>query len=337
MPSNPPLQRSLSLLRRLQLGPADRDELIDFVHVDYDGSAYTDIAHKSGQKRLENDLQRLRDRGVAYEFRDKQYHLLSFGNFNPICLTDDALNTLAFLAESFGPQTPNGEDVQDLVRVILDRLPERQRASLPTRRQRLRMDLRRVDNDTIDPTAQDAIERALNGRRLLRFRYRSPSQRDGEPRLHEVQPWKLYYDTVRRHLYLDAFCLQVTGPQGVWKRQQWQPYRLGRILADGIEVLPDRLPPTPPKRPRYTLDYWLAPDIVRLGEITRHFDDMQVHEANADGWVRVTAVTDDLFSAVRLLLTYGPNCKVIGGSEARREMESLVTAMAAHYAEHTTE
>lgn len=52
-----------------------------------------------------------------------------------------------------------------------------------------------------------------------------------------------------------------------------QKYRLGRILPDAIEVLPDKLPPTPPKRP---LMNWrlLALEIARLGPgVSYHFDD----------------------------------------------------------------
>jgi predicted DNA-binding transcriptional regulator YafY len=58
---------------------------------------------------------------------------------------------------------------------------------------------------------------------------------------------------------------------------------------------------------------------------------MQVHERNAEGWVRVTATTNDLFSAVRLLLTYGDNCRVVGGYEARQEIEKLVDGLARVY------
>jgi hypothetical protein len=83
----------------------------------------------------------------------------------------------------------------------------------------------------------------------------------------------------------------------------WHAYRLGRILAEGIEVLPDKFSPIPPKRPRHVLEYVLAPELTRLGEISRHFDDMQIHPADEAGWVRVTATTSDLFSATRKLLT----------------------------------
>ena len=59
---------------------------------------------------------------------------------------------------------------------------------------------------------------------------------------------------------------------------------------------------------------------------------MHVGKPDAAGWVPVTATTDDLFRAVRLLLGYGPNCKVTGGTEARQEMVALVTALGKVYA-----
>lgn len=156
----------------------------------------------------------------------------------------------------------------------------------------------------------------------------SPSQADGIPRRHTVEPWFLHYDTVRHHLFLDAYRLVVEGPEGRLEQLRWQKYRPVRIVPDEIEVLPHRLPPTPPKRHSYAVKYLLAPEIARLGNISRHFEPMTVHEPDEDGWVRVTATTDDTFRAIQLLLGYGLRCRVVGGEEVRREMETNVRAMA---------
>ena len=48
--------------------------------------------------------------------------------------------------------------------------------------------------------------------------------------------------------------------------------------------------------------------------------------------VRVTATTDNLFRAVRVLLSYGPACRVLGDDEARREVKRLAEQTAAWYA-----
>jgi predicted DNA-binding transcriptional regulator YafY len=321
------LQRSLSMLRCLQRGPADRYELADFVSIDLGTNTYPDVTEMVGRKQVENDLKRLRDFGIDIQHREGQYHLISYGDFSPVGLTENALDTIAFLAETFGPDAPNSEGVQDLLRHIADWLPLPQRDSIGTRRQRLRLDLRRRDDDQIDPRVQDAMMRAIAHHRLLRFAYRSPRQADEQPRLHTVQAWDYQFDPVRGHYYLDGYWVLIDGPYGEWRKGGWMRYRPGRISAESIEVLPDKFSPIPPKRPHYRLEYWLAPEIARMGEITRHFDEMEIHERDAAGWVRVTATTKELFRAVRLLLSYGPNCKVTGGSEARREMVELVQAM----------
>ncbi len=327
------LQRSLSILRCLQRGPADRYAVADFVAIDLGTDAYPPLDQSVGRKQVENDIKRLRDFGIDIQYRAGEYHLISYGDFSPVSLTESELETLAFLVETFAPGAPHSAGVQALLRHLADWLPSPQRDSIATRRQRLRLDLRRRDDDQIEPHVQTAIDRAISQHRLLRFHYRSPSQADGVPRVHTVQPWQLYYDSIRHHLYLEAYRLEVTGPFGPWTTSMWTRYRVGRILATELSVLPDKFAPIPPKRPRIQLEYWLAPEIARLGEITRHFEGMVIGGTNAEGWVQVTATTDDLFRAVRLLLGYGPNCKVTGGSEAKQEMVALVQAMGQVYEE----
>ncbi len=323
-PDYTPLRRSFSILRALQRAPATRDEITSVVRGELGREAYPDD-QRTAIKQFEHDLARLRDLGLEIAIgAGHVYQLQSYGEFSPVELGEEDLDTVAFLQESFSAGAPNGEAVQRLLHLLLDWIPERQRSAVLTRRQRLRMDLRRRDDDNVPPAVQEAVDRAIIERRRLQFLYRSPGQADGAPRLHVVEPWGQDYDTIRHHYYLDAFCVCVTGPRGDWNRQQWQRYRLGRILAEEIRVLPEKLPPTPPKRPSHPLEYLLAPEIARLGQVSRHFDDMEVHPPDEDGWVRVTAKTDDLFGAVRLLLGYGPACVVVGGAEARRGMEKLV-------------
>lgn len=324
------LKRSLWLLHRLSLGPADRETLADYVSVFDDEVARFD--RRQQLKLVENGLTRLRDLGVEYEFRQGEYHLLSYGAFHPVALSESELNTLAFLAETFTPDSVYGEPVQALIRRVADWLPDGQAGSLPGRRQRWRIDLGRRDDDVIDPDVEAKIDRARDAHRLLRFAYLSPSYADGAPRVHTVQPWHLYFDTAARHYYLEAYILEVQLADGTLERTgYWASFRLGRILPGQVTVLPDKFAPIPPKRRRYTLEYLLSPTIARLGEISRHFDDMQVCETDADGWVRVTATTTDLFRALRLLLRYAHNCRVIGGPEARRQMEEWVAALARNY------
>lgn len=273
----------------------------------------------------------MRDLGVEYEYAGGEYHLLSYGSFSPVALGEAELNALAFLAETFVPNSVNGEAIQALVRRVADWLPESQRGSIEARRQRWRVDLGRKDDDVILPEVQETIDRAIKQHRLLRFAYLSPGYADGQPRVHKVQPWYLTFDTAARHFYLEAYLLEIRQPAGVSPPPYWARYRLGRILPRQMEILPDKFAPIPPKRPRHRLEYLLAPEIARLGEISRHFDDMQVHEPDASGWVRVTATTTDLFGALRQLLRYAHNCIVVGGPDARQQMCDLVQAIAQNY------
>ncbi|MCB0044304.1 MAG: WYL domain-containing protein [Caldilineaceae bacterium] len=329
---NVTLPRILSLLRCLQIAPGSRDNLMDRVGVDFDPDAYWGKDGTVDRKRFENDIKRLRDLDVDILYADGEYHLRGYGDFSPVTLGDNELDTLAFLAETFSPEAPHHRQVDALLRRIYDWLPESRRDSIPLRRRRLQIDLNRRDSDEIAPRVQQILDQAV-GKRLIRFAYRSPGQADGELRFHTVEPWSTYFDTTRRHFYLDAFRREVDGPYGRWRETAWVQYRPARIVPESLETLPNRLPPEPPRRPRIRLEYLLAPDIARLGEITRHFAETEIHGEEADGWVRVTAQTDNLFSAVRLLLSYGPNCRVIGGPEARREMARLTQKMAELYAD----
>ena len=334
MPEKPlyyEMQRCLTILRQLQRAPATKAALMEYVRVEVAPEAYPDDP-KLADKTFARDIDRLRTWGVQLELgKGHEYYLQSYGAFNPVSLDAQGLSALAFLSETFVEGAPQAAAVQQLLRRVLDWLPVGQRSMVTLNRQRLRVDLRRRDDDFVPAPVQTAVEKAYDERRRLRFWYLSPGQADGAPRRHTVEPWFLHFDTMRRHLYLDAYRLHVSGPLGEWGQPRWQKYRLGRIQPDEIEVLPDKLPPTPPKRPRHELEYLLAPEIARLGEVSRHFDDMTVHPPDAEGWVRVTAKTDDLFAAVRLLLGYGPACVVIGGAEARQQMETLIKGISQRY------
>jgi predicted DNA-binding transcriptional regulator YafY len=325
------LKRKLCILRHLLRAPADKYELADFVEMEVDAQAYDGLQSKAGNSRFEGDMRGLRDWGCDIQHYEKCYHLHSYGDFSPVGLDENDLNTMAFLQEAFAAGAPQYEGVQRLLTKIADWLPAEQRDSLASRQTRFRLNLRQRDAAALDGRVENAIQKALRQGRLLRFGYRSPSRTDGEVVVQTVQPWSLLFDTMRGHHYLDAFWLTSRSAYGEIKQQKWQKFRLDSIVAEQVELLPDKRPPLPPKRPSYQLEYWLSPRIVRHGHVTRHFDSMFTHETNREGWIRVTGSTDDLFSAVRLLLTYGDNCLVTGGGEVRREIERLVKGMAELY------
>ncbi|NJN84198.1 MAG: WYL domain-containing protein [Caldilineaceae bacterium] len=257
--------------------------------------------------------------------------MLGYGDFSPVDLNPVELHTLAFLLETFEPGTPNHGAVQRLFQKISSWLPPDPRASLASRRQLVRIDLQRRDNELIDPNVYRKLEEAL-GKHVVQFQYLAPGQEDGIPRTHTIQPWRITFDTWRGHYYLDGYWLEVSGPYGRFTQNRWQQYRLGRILGDGFEVLPMRLPPEEPRRKRWPLAYKLAPHIARGGRVTAHFENVEIHAADTDGWIPVTATTTNLFRARQILLSYGAGCVVIGGPEIRAEVANEVAKMQEMYA-----
>ena len=330
------LVRSLSILRRLQVGPADRETLIDHVQSECGPLAYEDAGKRGLESQFSRDIKFLRENLFvqipSVDRSSNVYEIENFGDFRPLCLTDAELDALMTLLQSFQTNAPQSEEISAFLTRISALLPANQQNILKTRQARLRLDLRRRDGEPIAPVVQRAVDKAIREKRHLQFAYRTAGQRDEQPRIHEVQPAHQFFDPSRGHLYLDAYWLTSDGPLGKHKQERWQSFRLDRMLADeNLRVLAQKSPPTLPRRPRYLLEYWLAPQIARLGQVTRHFDEMAVHETDAYGWVRVTGTTDNLFQARQLLLGYGPNCRVTGGVEAKQEMEKLVREMAALY------
>lgn len=238
------LFRTLSLLRRLQRGSANKETLAASVQTDCDSDAYLDLRTKASQKQFENDMTRIRELGADYEHDRKsgEYKLLTFGEFSPLSFSDDELETLAFLSETFVPGAPKSEQVQGFIQHLLDTLTQQQQREVYGRQRRLTLDLRRRESSKIDDRVQQTIDKAVGERRLMRFQYQSPGQTDGVPRTHTVQPWNYLFDTTHGQYYLDAYRLQVEGPYGLWKKGQWQRYRPERIMVENLTVLSeDRL------------------------------------------------------------------------------------------------
>ncbi len=331
------LQRCLSLLRYLQQRPGTREQLMEHVRRELGPGVYDRTkSPKALESQFSKDIQFLRetlevdipsvDRGTGF------YELAGFGAFRPLALDEEKLEALALLSNVFPEEAPRGTAVRRLLEHVQELLAEKQRKLLRTRESHLWIPLEIKEAEQISPRVYGSLREAVRSGRALRFAYRSPAQLDGQPRIHTVWPERLILDPARGHLYLSAYWIASEGPLGRFEQRRWQRFRLDRILDDDhLCVLPEKLPPTLPRKPRYRLEYRLAPTIAARGQVTRHFEEMEVHGPDTQGWVQVTGWTDDLFSAVRLLLEYGPNCQVTGGPEARAEMEKLVRAMAKVY------
>ena len=320
-------RRCLAIIRRLQRGPATARELIQAACEAEGVDAYGGAQGIALRKKFEKDRERIRrhllvdlrfDRGTGrYLIRDLWMPLLD--------LPDEDLDTIAWLAETFGPEAPRHDQVHGLIdRLRLYLAPER-RAVIEQHRMAFTMDLRRRDEDEITDEVWDKLTRALVSRRRVEFEYLSPQQEDRTPRRHVVDPYECFFDTVRGHFYLRGWCHYTDGPRGRHIHRRYFRYRLGRIR--NVRVLPDKLPPAPPVAPRYRVEYVLASHVARLGITRHHGIEIECVDRKDDGRVIVQGTTEDVFWTARTLLHYGPSCRVLGGPELLQEMQALVGKM----------
>lgn len=326
------LRRCLAIIRRVQRGPAQWRELVEAVR-EQEPEAYGTATGSALRKRLENDLHRIRDClgiDLYYSRREKGYVIRDL--WVPLLdLPDEDLVTLAWLAETFGPESPHHERVHALINRLRLFLGMERQAQVVRYRSLIEMELRPRDTDSISPSVREQLERALAERRWVAFDYRSPQYADGCFRRHEVAPERCYYDVARGHYYLRGWCKKVTGPEGTTPVDRYITYRLGRMT--NVQILPDVLPPHLPRPRRYEVVYELAPEVARLG-VSYHPEIIgQQVEYREDGSALVRGETEELFFVVQVLLRYGSRCRVLGGPELLAEMRRTVKEMGKMYEE----
>jgi len=316
--------RCLKILLLLQRAPQPTEELLVL---------YENVEASAAKKRLENDLERLRTQlgvNIGYDFSSRLYHIYDFGDFSFFDLPDAAIEALIFLLNTFEPGTPHYHNVQVLIEAIRALLPSDQKKRL-NKPAVLSLNIQQIDEDQISTKVWNKLETAYLEYRLVEFDYLSPQQADSKPRTHIVEARKLYFDTARRHYYLYGFCRYSLGPYGRIDHRTYIRYRLGRIVENSINVLPERFPLHPPQPKTYEVRYQLAPYIARMG-VSRHFGNMQ-ESRQEDGSIVITAQTDDLFYATQTLLHYGAGCRVLGGNDLLRDFQKTILTMALIYQE----
>jgi predicted DNA-binding transcriptional regulator YafY len=327
-------RRCLAVFQRLAQGPATKAELMRAARELAPG-AYEAPSREAAGRRFERDVTNLKERlGAAARFdrHSGRYVLDEAGPLLGLGLSPGALRGLAFLLDTFDEASAAADTVRPLLEAIQRLLPPDQLRRLQGASPELDVDLRHLDRGEIAPGVWEAVRRAASARRLLRFEY--VSTRDDPPvtRTHEVEPERPRFR--EGHWALPAYCRRVvTGGEERLDAGRLT-YRLTRIRPESVEVMPDKFTPRP--RPRGTrLVYRLGRDVHR-GGVSARFEEMQVSPAGADGWVTVTARTDDLFAARRVLLAYGENCQVLAPPELRRQVATAARKMAGFYEEEET-
>lgn len=323
-------RRCLALVNRLQQGAAAKEDLLATIYRAED----PDAAESALNGRFENDKLRLWENlqvRIRYDKSVKGYRLTEWER--PLLnLSDTQIETMAFLADTFQPDSPRAAEVHQLLDRLVSWLPqERQRLFRRVSGQLPTADLRQRDSEEIAPDVWEKTLQGWQARQEMQFDYRSSQHDDGIPRQHHIQPWELYFSE-RGHWHLRGYCLFNDGPNGPWHPNDYINYRLSRIVPGSVEILPRKLPGVRPNgRPREAL-FELAPAVARFGVSERRelIAPPKLTELD-EGWVRVAGKTYDVFGLARNLLYYGRHCRVLGGPELLREMRQLVKGLGEMY------
>ncbi len=322
-------RRRLLLVRLLLRGPMSRAGLIAEVHGELGENGYPPAAESA----LKHDLDALKSEfGCRIKFQrgSQCYCLEDLGELALLDLPDIGMEALASLEATFpaGAALPEHAGIRALLdRMVLLLPPDRQQQH-QHRRNVLTLRLIGTSPGKIDPDTLAKAKRAVNQGRELAFSYLGPAS-DGVPRRHRVAPYGIFFRP-EGHGYLDATRLD-TSLGGGEMLHATTHYRLDRIVAGSVKVLPTMLPPDRLRPPKLALRYHLDPSIARRRDVAVYFDD-SVITYHDDGGATITATITSPWHAWQTLLRYGEGCIVEEPPEVVALFQATVGKMAQQYA-----
>lgn len=324
------MKRPLLILTLLRQGPASKKALMQAVQ-GIMPEAYKEGSEKSQSRTFERDLDNVRYRlGAMVEWNPglREYVLLDPGPYMQSALSEEALQGFAFLQDSF----TTSEEIQAVIRPLLtwveQSVPSEQLRTMTHHSAAMQLNIQRISEGDIHPDVWEKVIYAIKQRRIIEFEYLSPIHEKPTRHRHTVEPYEHYFRN--GHFYLKAYCLRWVAPDGTEGGRFWaNPYRLNYIQAPNLSLLGTFVHRE--RGPRLTpIRYKLSPLIAR-GGISRYFLNMAVSEPDEEGWVVVTAVTENEFEAYRTLLAYGDQCVVLEPPTLVERMRRAVQALHAYY------
>jgi predicted DNA-binding transcriptional regulator YafY len=315
-------QRRLGVARRLVRGPATPEMLITAVQ---EGVA-TDSYPSDARSALRHDLAALRrEFGCVITFRNGFYTMEEPGQLSLLDLPDEELEALVFLETMIAESTfPNMAHLNTLLERIISLLPSERRHHLDRLHHHPQVDGPSV---TYDPPTDILTKlKQVVAKQQISFAYQSPYQ-EGRAVTHRVAPSRLFHR--EGHTYLDAYCYECDMEE---LSKQYHPYRLSRIVPETLQVLPQRLPPTLPPRPVYSLRYVLSPTVACQHDISHWFKESRI-TFQEDGSALVEAQTHELWHARQVLLRYREHCRVLEPPELIAMLRETLARMNTMYRE----
>ncbi len=311
-------QRRMLVARCLIRGAVTTASLIEEARALQGAEAYPADASAA----VRHDIAALRDMfGCEISYQRPQGYVLEYpSDLALLDLPDEELEALGFLLSTFlDTALPNAMPVGALLDRIVSILPEQRRRQLQRASAHPRLDNPRAARRPPQPVIE-RLKRCL-GRSQISFDYVSSYASGGEALRHRVAPYDLLYRD--GHTYLEAVCLECRIPELL---NSYVLYRVDRIAAPSLRVLPSQMPPGTARRRSYTLRYWLSPRIAARRDIALWFPGSQVAFSD-DGSAMVTAEIHDLWQARQIMLRYREHCQVLEPPELISMMRESIERM----------
>lgn len=327
------IKKGIILVRALHNGPASQESLRRVITQTFP-DAFSQPEPSSRRKHFERIVHSLRhnlEAKIEYNRATKIYTLASSGPYLKMYLPADSLDGLAFIIHFLQEVPELLEEIKPLTDYLVGGLESEQAKLLSKKDSSLGPLIRKLNRVNIPHTTLTKIKQARTENRLLQFDYAASSIRsDTSPRCHIVEP----YDLALRdgNLYLDAFTLSASKKGDPPKQiDKWTPYRIDKILPANINILPNKFSANTRSRRLISFSYRVSPRI-HGSNMVYHFECMEVGEPEADGWVTITAKTNNLFDVHRKLLSIGQQCQALHPPELIEHMKNSISEMSALYA-----
>jgi predicted DNA-binding transcriptional regulator YafY len=259
---------------------------------------------EAGKRQLRRDVRNLEAQG--YTLHRHQKPLRWSISDSPHLLSDDDIQALIYVRDSFPEQHPFTSTIQQLLNRLTSQL---------SKQQQLLWQQQAVFKVPLNPAIDYShcvdlirwLENAIAQRRQITFLYRSRKNIEGT--LHErLDPYEIEYTD--RHFYLNAFS---------YRYNSIISFRIDRIIQDkqrkSPELLPNKQQPRR-SRPTITFRYRLAISFVD-GGISERFT--IISTTYQEDYVEITASDTSEFRIVRVLLGYGEHAILIDGPETLRQ------------------
>ena len=327
-------RRCLAIIRRVQRGAANWQDLAEAVRQWEHPAAYGELAGAALQHQIQRDLRRIREKlsiNIRYNRQLQGYEFRPEDTDRPLLdLPDQDLAIITWLEQSFAANTPKHQEVSQFLRRLRSYLSEERFSELERQRTLLHLNLGQRDEGEVSPELLDRIGKAVDRRQIIEIDYDSLECEPGFLERHRLKIYELpYFDTERGHFYLRARCEYFDYKGRRDHFQNYRYYRLDRVRQ--MEVLPLRFHSPAPAPDKIPVVYRLSPAIARHELNYSSVITIETVDPAPGGAKTVTGYTTSIFWATRFLLHYGQACTVLGGQELRAEMERIVKEMAQNY------